>query len=99
MFSWGLTAAAAATAPALAADAPTFKDVRPIQFIAAIGDPDASSGTGADKWGLWRDDPGPRGVYLRDYEKKLASRADKAPAGWTFDPSSWWVEEHGLIME
>ena len=21
-----------------------------------------------------------------------------APAGWTFDPADWWVEEHGLIM-
>ena len=43
-----------------------FKRLSPIQFIAAKGDPDASSGTGAEKWGLWREDPGPRGVYLRD---------------------------------
>merc|ERR1711924_58303 len=70
--------------------------------MGALGDPDASSGTGADKWGLWRLDPGPRGVPLRDYEKKLERPGNlryQAPAGWTFDPSSWWVEEHGLIME
>ena len=29
-----------------------------IRFIAALGDPKASSGTGAETWGLWRDDPG-----------------------------------------
>jgi hypothetical protein len=22
-----------------------------------------------------------------------------APAGWTFDPNDWWLEEHGIIME
>lgn len=69
------------------------------QFIAALADPKASSGTGADKWRIWEQDPGPRGVKLTDYENKLAATGGKAPAGWTFDPSSWWVEEHGLIME
>ena len=59
-----------------------FKRLSPIQFIAAKGDPDASSGTGAEKWGLWREDPGPRGVYLRDYEKKVAGKGNVAPAGW-----------------
>jgi len=90
----------AATA-ASAADAakPQFKRLSPIQFIAAIGDPQATSGTGAEKWGLWREDPGPRGVYLRDYEKKLASKGGRAPAGWSMDPSNFYVEEHGLIME
>lgn len=33
-----------------------------IRFISALGDPTASSGQGAETWGLWRDDPGPRGV-------------------------------------
>eukprot|EP00804_Cyclotella_cryptica_P010251 CCRYP_016727-RA/>CCRYP_016727-RA protein AED:0.25 eAED:0.25 QI:0/0/0/1/0/0/2/0/253 len=69
-----------------------------IRFIAALGDPTASSGNGAEKWGLWRDDPGPRGVYLKDYERRLAKNDNVAPAGWTFDPKDWWVEEHGLIM-
>ena len=69
-----------------------------IRFIAALGDPTASSGQGAESWGLWRDDPGPRGVYLKDFEKRIASNNNVAPAGWKFDPSDWWVEEHGLIM-
>ncbi len=78
---------------------PKFKRLSPIQFIAALGDPSASSGTGAEQWGLWREDPGPRGVFLRDYEKKLAAKGGTAPAGWSVDPSRFYVEEHGLIME
>lgn len=76
----------------------TFRRYPQIRFIAALGDPKASSGTGADTWGLWRDDPGPRGTYLRDYEKRIAANNNVAPAGWAFDPQDWWVEEHGLIM-
>ena len=34
------------------------------QFIAALGDPGATSGSGAQSWGLWTLDPGPRGVAL-----------------------------------
>jgi len=72
------------------------------QFIAALGDPKASEGpiVSKDSWGLWNVDPGPRGVFLRDYEKDILQK-DKmiAPAGWTFDPNNWWLEEHGLIME
>jgi hypothetical protein len=89
-----ITAATAAEEPK-----PKFKRLSPIQFIAAIDDPKASSGTGAEKWGLWREDPGPRGVFLRDYEKKLAAKGGRAPAGWTMDPANFYVEEHGLIME
>lgn len=92
-------AALAMARQASAADPPKFKRLSPIQFIAALGDPEASAGTGADKWGLWREDPGPRGVWLKDYEKKLVAAKGKAPAGWTFEPKGWWVEEHGLIME
>ena len=103
-----LRTAALAAAPSLAslyslpgsADEPKFKRLSPIQFIAALGDPPASSGTGAQTWGLWREDPGPRGVYLRDYEKKIAqAKGGLAPAGWTMDPANFYVEEHGLIME
>ena len=91
--SWGLESA-------LAEDAkPQFRRLSPIQFIAALGDPAAKSGTGAEQWRLWREDPGPRGVYLRDYEKKLAAKGGVAPAGWTMPPGEFWVEEHGLIME
>ena len=38
-------------------------------------------------------------MFLRDYEKKLASKGGTAPAGWSVDPSRFYVEEHGLIME
>ena len=75
----------------------TFKEV-PTQFIAALADPSASSGSGAQFWGLWRLDPGPRGVRLDDYER-LKSAGGIAPARWKFDSSDWWLEEHGLIME
>ena len=71
----------------------------PTQFIAAPGDPNAKSGTNAMDWGIWTVDPGPRGVFLREYDSKLVSRGGKAPAGWTFDNKDWWLEEHGLIME
>ena len=68
------------------------------QFIAALGDPEASSGSGAQRWGLWRRDPGPRGVRLSGYER-LKSADGVAPAQWKFDSTDWWLEEHGLIME
>ena len=59
---------------------PGFKRI-PIQFIAALGDPKSNSGTNVNEWGLWPVDPGPRGVYLRDYERSLAKKKDgKAPA-------------------
>lgn len=74
-----------------------FKSI-PTQFIAALGDPDATSGTGAESWGLWPQDPGPRGVMLSDYES-LKAQGGVAPAQWKFDASNWWLEEHGLIME
>lgn len=69
------------------------------QFIAALGDPNSSAGTGAREWGVWRKDPGPRGVWLKDYGNELESNYNLAPAGWKFDPQDWWLEEHGLIME
>jgi hypothetical protein len=70
----------------------------PTQYIAALGDTGATSGTGAETWGFWAVDPGPRGVWSTDYADLLES-GGKAPAGWQFDPASWWLEEHGLIME
>jgi hypothetical protein len=50
-------------------------------------------------WGLWRVDPGPRGVWLKDYETKLQQNDNMAPLGWKFSTEDWWLEEHGLIME
>jgi hypothetical protein len=70
----------------------------PMQYIAALGGEDATSGTGAQAWGLWRVDPGPRGVRLKGYEK-LRSAGGRAPAGWQFDDTDWWLEENGLLME
>lgn len=69
----------------------------PTQFIAALGDPAASSGVGAEHWGLWRLDPGPRGVRLGSFGELASTRT--APAGWAFSARDFWVEEHGLIME
>ena len=76
-----------------------FQRLPVTQFIAALGDPKASSGNGADQWGVWTADPGPRGVWLLDYESKLAQNRGQAPDGWKFNPNDWWLEEHGLIME
>jgi hypothetical protein len=77
--------------------ATTFKPV-PTQFLAALGNPLAGSGNGAENWGLWTLDPGPRGVRLGNFSQLLAS-GNVAPAKWKFDASSWWLEEHGLVME
>lgn len=68
------------------------------QFIAALGEPGATSGNNAELWGLWRRDPGPRGVQLSAYERLMTANG-VAPAGWQFDNQDWWLEEHGLIME
>ena len=70
----------------------------PTQYIAALGDKNAKSGSDAETWGLWPIDPGPRGVRLSGYES-LKSNNGIAPAKWTFNASEWWLEEHGLIME
>jgi hypothetical protein len=74
-----------------------FRQISP-QFIAALGDPRASSGDGAQTWGLWPVDPGPRGVRLHSFER-LKQAGGVAPAGWKLDGPDWWIEEHGLIME
>lgn len=71
----------------------------PTQFIAALGDPKANSGSEAKQWGIWRKDPGPRGVWLDRYTQDIAKRDNTAPVGWKFNPNDWWLEEHGLIME
>jgi hypothetical protein len=74
-----------------------FKRI-PVQFIAALGEPDASAGDGAQAWGLWPVDPGPRGVRLNRFDR-LQAAGGVAPAGWRFDNADWWLEENGLIME
>jgi hypothetical protein len=68
------------------------------QYIAALGDPAATSGNDAETWGFWSKDPGPRGVWTKDYPDLIAN-GGLAPDGWQFDGAAWWLEEHGLIME
>lgn len=68
------------------------------QYIAALGEPGATSGNGAQLWGLWPLDPGPRGVRLNRYQS-LRETGGVAPAHWKFNEGDWWLEEHGLIME
>lgn len=75
----------------------TFKRV-PVQFIAALASPMAKGGTGAEAWGRWRVDPGPRGVRISNFQS-LKANGNVAPAAWTFDGGDWWLEENGLIME
>ena len=87
------------TLSAFSADGDKSKFRRiPTQFIAALGDPGANSGTGAQTWGVWPVDPGPRGVRLSQFAQ-LQKASGVAPDGWKFDNKDWWVEEHGLIME
>ncbi len=87
----------AQSAQATGIDFSNFRRI-PTQFIAALGDPAATSGRGAQSWGLWRVDPGPRGVRLDNYEQ-LKAAGGIAPALWGFDSTDWWLEENGLIME
>jgi len=85
--------------PVLAADGDKTKFKRiSTQFIAALGNPGANSGNGAQLWGLWPVDPGPRGVTL-DRLGLLQAAGGIAPERWKFDSKDWWLEEHGLIME
>ena len=81
-------------ATATSSSAPQFRRVR-TQFIAALGDPAATKGNGASSWGIWRVDPGPRGVRLRDANALIESGS--APANWEYDPEEFWIEEHGLM--
>ena len=77
-------------------DLSQFRRIEP-QFIAALGDPAATSGNGAQAWGFWNQDPGPRGCKLDLYPQLKSTGV--APSQWKFDAKDWWLEEHGLIME
>ena len=92
-----VTAAGLSLLTASARAETTFKPIS-TQFLAALGEPTATSGTGAEAWGLWRIDPGPRGVRLSNFPK-LVAQGGVAPSQWQFDAKDWWLEEHGLIME
>jgi hypothetical protein len=92
-----MVAALGHSAHAAANDRTKFTRISP-EYIAALAEPGATSGSYAESWGLWRLDPGPRGVRLNRYAR-LKAAGDIAPARWKFDSTDWWVEEHGLIME
>src|ERR1700744_3347647 len=49
-----------------------FRRIEP-QFIAALGDPAATSGNGAQAWGFWNQDPGPRACKLDHYPQLQAT--------------------------
>lgn len=94
-----LLAASLAAIPSLAFanSATKFRRIR-TQYIAALGDPSSRSGTGAQHWGVWRKDPGPRGVWLQRFDD-LQAAGGRAPAQWMFDDNEWWLDENGLLME
>ncbi len=92
-----LTASLLLLVDATGADLSKFRRIEP-QYIAALGEPGATSGTGAQTWGLWSQDPGPRGCKLDRYDQ-LKAAGGVAPSQWKFDAEDWWLEEHGLIME
>ena len=98
LLAMGALLLAAGLQPVYAAgvDFSKFKRIEP-QYIAALGDPAATSGNGAQSWGRWSEDPGPRGCSLDRYPQLKATGV--APSQWKFDASDWWLEEHGLIME
>jgi len=76
--------------PAYAARSNGYEKVSPLQFIAATGDPDASSGSGADSWGIWKTDPGPLGLPMRAYKA-----GNTKP--W-LDESDFFLDENAIIM-
>jgi len=68
------------------------------------GDPNANSGAGAENWGLWRKDPGPRGVRLYNYDKCLRSGHQKNWDVMGFEPTemviSWdLTNKNGISLD
>jgi hypothetical protein len=79
---------------------PGFKRLHPMQFFAALGDPQSQSGVGAEKWGVWDSgDPGPRGIPFDHFDDTISNGRKVSPVGWEIDPKSFWLEEHGIWME
>lgn len=70
----------------------------PLQYIAVLAPEHATSGTGAETWGHWPEDPGPIGVFLKFYNR-LRKAGGIGPSGWAFDLDDWWLDENGLIMK
>lgn len=74
---------------------PGYDRVSPLQFIAALGDPEANSGNGAKDWGIWLTDPGPRGFRQSKYEKVVSGEL-QAPQ-W-FHEEDFWLDENAIVM-
>lgn len=74
---------------------PGYERVSPLQFIAALGDPEANSGNGAEGWLLWETDPGPRGFRHNKYEKVVSGEL-QAPQ-W-FQEEDFWLDENAIVM-
>src|SRR6516164_6676769 len=74
-----------------------FRRIEP-QYIAALGEPGATSGSGAQSWGLWSQDPGPRGCKLDRYDQLRAAGGGARSRG-KFAAADWWLEKHALILE
>jgi hypothetical protein len=56
-----------------------------------------SSGTGAGGWGLWRQDPGPRGVRIQDVGNIVCAAPGQrgctaTGVAWFLDVDEWWLE-------
>jgi len=97
IFVFSLMSAASQIAEASQQDTTRYKRI-PAQYIAALAEPDANSGSGAETWGHWPVDPGPRGVWITSFDE-LEAAGGLAPAKWQFDSNDWWLDENGLIME
>src|SRR4029078_10039642 len=50
-----------------------YRRIEP-QFIAALGAPKATSGSGAQSWGFWNKAPGPRACKLDHYPELKETR-------------------------
>jgi len=93
----GIKSASAAEVEQVKAEPkPKFKRIPRIQFVAALGDPAASSGTGAEEWGLWDQDPGPRGVTLGKYPK-LDQNKGKSPRGGNLTKATGVLRNTALL--
>jgi len=90
-----LTYNAFTVVPAFGLLPPGYEKVSPLQFIAALGDPRATSGEGAESWGLWPVDPGPLGLRLRTYERIKAGEIS-APS-WLND-GDFFLDENAIVM-
>jgi hypothetical protein len=92
-----------------------FRRLSSTQFIAAIGDPNASQGRfdpndeASASWGLWRNDPGPRGVWLRDYDKifgkerSVSAKQSSVPNDQQYQyplaPAGWTFDKNDWWLE